>query len=186
MGKIVVSEFVSLDGVMEAPGGEPGYKHSGWVARYQDEKLVQYKLDEVLKHEALLLGRRTYESFAAAWPKRDGQFADKMNTMQKYIASTTLHGPEWNNSTVLQGDALMEASQLKANLKGDMLVVGSRTLVNGLKQNNLVDEFRLMVFPIVLGSGMRLFEETEDAAPLKQVDTQTFNNGIVVLTYERA
>ena len=185
MGKVVVSEFVSLDGVMEAPGGEPGYKHTGWVATFADTGQFTYKLDEVLAHEALLLGRRTYEGFAAAWPARDGEFADKMNSIPKYVASTTLTTAEWNNSTVLQGDVAEAVATLKADLSGDILVAGSRTLVNALKAHDLIDEYRMMVFPIVLGSGMRLFDDAADPTTLTLVETQRFDSGIAILVYRR-
>lgn len=184
MGRIVVSEFVSLDGVMEAPGGEPGFRHTGWVAKFQDSGQIKYKLDEVLAHEALLLGRKTYEGFAASWPLVEGEFGDKMNRMPKYVASTTLEQAGWNNSTVLKGEAMAAVSKLKEELGGDILVAGSRTLVNALKRHDLVDEYRLMVFPIVLGSGMRLFDQTADATTLKPVDTHSLENGAVILTYQ--
>ena len=147
MGKIVVSEFVSLDGVMEAPGGEPSYRHTGWVAKFPDAGQFKYKLDEILAHEAHLLGRRTYESFAGAWPARTGPFADKINSMPKYVASTTLATADWNNTTVLKGDTATAVATLKQQLAGDILVAGSRTLVTTLRRNDLVDEYRLMVFP---------------------------------------
>jgi dihydrofolate reductase len=186
MAKVVVSEFVSLDGVMQAPGGEPGYRHAGWVMKFPDPEQLKYKLAEVLAHEALLLGRKTYEGFAAAWPSRTGEFADKMNQMPKYVASTTLKNAEWSNSTVLPSNVSETVAKLKAQLGGDILVAGSRTLVNTLKQHDLIDEYRLMVFPIVLGSGMRLFDESEDAATLKLVDTRSLANGAVILTYRPA
>ncbi len=186
MAKMVVSEFVSLDGVMEAPGGEPGYKHTGWVAKFQDSGQYEYKLAEVLAHDALLLGRRTYEGFAAAWPSVEGGFGDKMNTMPKYIVSTTLETAEWSNSSVLKGDPMAAVSRLKKELAGDILVVGSRTLVNALKRHDLIDEYRLMIFPVVLGSGMRLFDEAVDPTTLRLVDTRALGNGAVILTYARA
>jgi dihydrofolate reductase len=186
MGKVVVTEFVSLDGVMEAPGGEPGYKHTGWVAKFLDEGQFKYKFDEVMEHDALLLGRKTYESFADGWSPREGEFADKMNSMPKYVASTTLKEAQWKNSTVLSGDAMAEVAKLKAELTGDILVAGSRTLVNALKRHGLVDEYRLMVFPVILGSGMRLFDDAEDAAPLERVGILPLDNGAVVLTYRPA
>lgn len=182
MAKVVVSEFVSLDGVMQAPGGEPGYRHTGWVMKFPNPEQFKYKLDEVLAHETLLLGRKTYEGFAAAWPSRTGEFADKMNKMPKYIASTKLRNAEWNNSTVLKSGVPEAVSELKKALGGDILVAGSRTLVNTLKQHDLIDEYRLMVFPIVLGSGMRLFDEIADATTLELVDTHPFGNGVVILT----
>lgn len=185
MAKIVVSEFVSIDGVMEAPGGEPGYRHTGWVAKFQDSEQIQYKLDEVLAHQALLLGRTTYESFASAWPFMDGAFGDKMNSMPKFVVSTTHISAEWNNTTVLRGDAMTAVRQLKSEFDGNILVSGSRTLVTSLMAHDLVDEFRLMVFPIVLGSGTRLFDYAEDAKTLELVGTHQLNNGAVELTYRR-
>lgn len=186
MGKVVVTEFISLDGVIEAPGGEAGYKHTGWVGRFPDVGQFDYKLEEVLAHEAHLLGRTTYDSFAGAWPHRKDKFADKINAMPKYVASTTLQKPDWNNTTALQGDAMAAVAQLKQDLTGDMLVAGSRTLVNALKGRDLVDEYRLMLFPIILGSGMRLFDHSEDATTLSLIGTRPFDNGIVLLTYQPA
>jgi dihydrofolate reductase len=186
VGKVIVTEFVSLDGVMEAPGGEPGYKHTNWVSRFPDVGQFQYKFEEVQAAEAHLLGRTTYESFAGAWPFREGEFADKINAMPKYVASTTLKNPEWNNTTVLQGDAMAAVALLKKDLKGDMLVAGSRTLVNSLKQHDLIDEYHLMVFPIILGSGMCLFDDSDDATTLTLIDTTPYDNGIVNLTYRPA
>ena len=186
MGKIVVSEFVSLDGVVEAPGGEPGYRHTGWVARFQDQAQIDWKMREVMAHEALLIGRVTYESFAGAWPNFKGPFADKMNSMPKYVASRTLKNPAWNNTHVLQGDAMAAVAKLKRALRGDILVHGSRTLANALKAYDLVDEYRLMIFPIILGSGMRLFEETPDATTLVLASTEALKNGAAVLTYRVA
>ena len=194
MGRVVVSEFVSLDGVMEAPGGEPGYRHTGWVVSYQHDAQVKYKLEEVLSHEALLIGRRTYESFAGAWPQRERdwtmgkaaiprQLGERMNAMPKYVASTTLEQPAWQNTTVLQGDAMAAVAILKRELAGDMLVAGSRSLAQALRQHDLVDEYRLLVFPLLLGSGERLFGEAEDATRLQLVDSQALPNGVVALTY---
>ncbi len=183
-GKIVLSEFVSLDGVMEAPGGEPGYKHTGWVATFADTGQFRYKLDEVLAHEALL-GRRTYEGFAAAWPARSGEFADTMNNMPKYSLPPRSPRLSGATRTVLEGDVAQAVSTLKAKLSGDILVAGSRTLVNALKAHDLIDEYRLMVFPIVLGSGMRLFDDAADATTLTLVDTRCFDSGIAILGYQR-
>jgi dihydrofolate reductase len=156
------------------------------VARFPDAGQFKYKLDEVLAHEAHLLGRTTYESFAGAWPARTGVFADKINSMPKYVASTTLTTADWNNTTVLKGDTASAVAKLKRELKGDILVAGSRTLVTTLRRNDLIDEYRLMVFPIILASGMRLFDETADATTLELVGTQPFDNGIVNLTYRPA
>jgi dihydrofolate reductase len=184
--RVVVTEFVSLDGVMEAPGGEEGYPHSGWVFQFQDPKQEAFKLNEVQEAEAHLLGRVTYEGFAAAWPSRKGEFADKMNAMPKYVASTTLSELEWENSTLLEGDAAQAVSKLKEQDAGDILVAGSRTLVHTLMEHDLVDEFRVMIFPVVLGSGRRLFPQTPDKTVLKLVDTKSFDSGVVVNTYHPA
>jgi dihydrofolate reductase len=161
MGKIVVSEFVTLDGVMEAPGGEPSHPHTGWVIPHMGPEQMAYKLDEILEAESHLLGRTTYESFAGAWPYRDGEFAEKINAMPKYVVST----------------------DLKASQSGPLLVAGSRTLVHFLFENDLVDELRLMIFPVILGSGAKLFPETPKKQPLKLLDTRTFPTGVIVQTY---
>lgn len=188
MGRIVVSEFVSIDGVMEAPGGEPGYRHTGWVARFPDLGQFAYKLEETLAAAALLLGRTTYESFAGAWPQQDGPFADKMNAMPKYLVSSTLANPAWHNTTVLRGEmgeVAGSVARLKAEVRGDLLVAGSRTLVTALRRHDLVDEYRLMVFPIVLGSGMRLFDDIEVATELDLVAARSFGS-VALLTYHPA
>ena len=187
MRKLIVSEFISLDGVVEAPGGEPGYKHSGWVVPFTGQEQLQYKLDEVLEADALLLGRVTYEGFAEAWPPRSDEagFADKMNSMPKYVASTTLAGElEWNNSTLLEGDVPAAVAQLKEGDGGPILVAGSATLVQALVEHDLVDEYRMMVFPVILGSGKRLFPDgIADKIDLEPVDTQSFASGVAVHTY---
>lgn len=183
MGRIVVSELISVDGVMEAPGGEPGYRHTNWVGKRHEAGQIDYKFQEVLDHEALLIGRVTYESFASGWPTYKGPFADRMNGMPKYVVSSTLKNPAWNNTTVLQGELMAAVRKLKQDLKGDLIACGSRRLVNALKQHGLVDEYRLMMFPVILGSGAQLFDRTEDATDLKLVDTRSFANGAVVLTY---
>src|SRR6059036_2917683 len=158
MGRIVVTEFVSLDGVMEDPGGSENFKYGGWTFEIgQGEEGMKFKLDETMASDALLLGRHTYEGFAAAWPSRDGDFADKFNSMPKYVVSSTLEEPEWNNSTVLKGDVAEEASKLKRELDGDIVVHGSARLARTLLEHDLVDELRLMVFPVVLGAGKRIF-----------------------------
>jgi dihydrofolate reductase len=187
MRKLIVTEFVSLDGVMEAPGGEPGYQHAGWVMPHQAEEQMKYKLDEVMEAGALLIGRVTYESFAGAWPERDGPFADKMNGMPKYVVSSTLKDPEWNNTTVLEGDLADEVTKLKDSDDGPILVAGSRTLVHALYDQGLVDEYRLMVFPVVLGSGRRLFpDDAADKTLLELTDTQSFSSGVTAQTYQPA
>ena len=190
MRKLIVSEFVSLDGVMEAPGGEPGYKHSGWTMAFPfTPEQMTYKLDEVMEADALLLGRVTYEGFAAAWPERggDGGFADKMNGMPKHVVSSTLEELDWNNSSLLTGDVAEAVTALKQEEGGPILVAGSRTLVHALLEHDLVDEYRLMVFPVVLGSGRRLFpDDAADKTTLKLVDSKTFDSGVAVHTYHRA
>jgi dihydrofolate reductase len=183
MGRIVVTEFVSLDGVMEAPGGEE-FKYPGWSFEFdRGEEGNQFKLDETLESEALLLGRTTYEGFAAAWPQREGDFADKFNSMPKYVVSSTLEDPEWNNTTVLSGDAVEEVRKLKRELDGDIYVHGSRQLAQTLIESDLVDELHLMVFPVVLGRGKRLFGETSDKKPLRLVDSKIVGDGVAILVY---
>jgi dihydrofolate reductase len=186
MRKIVVSEFVTLDGVMEAPGGEPGHPHSGWVFDFMGDEQLRYKLDEVLEAESLLIGRVTYESFAGAWPERSGEFADKMNAMPKHVVSTTLRDPQWHNTHVIKDDVVREIIRLKEEEGGPILVAGSRTLVHTLMENDLVDEYRLMIFPVVLGSGRRLFPETPTKTTLRLVETRPFGSGVVVHTYQPA
>jgi dihydrofolate reductase len=187
MGRIVVTEFVSLDGVVEAPGGGEDFRHGGWSFEInRGEEGDKFKLDEALDAEALLLGRVTYEGFAAAWPSRDGDFADKFNNMPKYVVSSTLEDPDWNNSTVLSGDVEEEVPKLKREQDGDIVVHGSPRLVQALLEHDLVDELRLMVFPVVLGSGKRLFGETSDRKPLRLADSRTVGDGVSILIYEPA
>lgn len=185
MGKIVVTEFMSIDGVVEAPGGEPGYAHTNWVGERHHDSWQEYKQDEIVDAEALLLGRTTYESFAGAWPGYEGAMADKMNAMPKYVVSTTLGSANWHNTSVLSGDLRSEVEKVKAAHRGEIQVAGSRTLVNGLKELDLVDEYRFMVFPIVLGSGFRLFDEVPDSYELNYRSSRPFDNGVVVHTYVR-
>jgi dihydrofolate reductase len=185
MGRIVVTEFVSLDGVMEDPGGAEDYRHGGWtfeIERGQDGDA--FKLDETFAAEALLLGRRTYEGFAAAWPEREGEFADKFNSMPKYVVSSTLEAAEWNNSTILKGDLADEVAKLRDSASGDVYVHGSAQLVQALVEHDLVDELRLMVFPVVLGSGKRLFDGTSDKKALRLTDSKTVGEGVMILIYE--
>ncbi len=187
MGRIVVTEFVSMDGVMEDPGGAESFRYGGWTFEIErGDEGDKFKLDETLSSEALLLGRVTYEGFAAAWPSREGEFADKFNTMPKYVVSSTLEESEWNNSTVLKGDVAQEVAKLKQEHDGDIVVHGSAQLVQALIEHDLVDELRLMVFPVVLGSGKRLFGETSDKKPLRLVDSKTVGDGVVILIYEPA
>jgi dihydrofolate reductase len=191
MGRIVVSEFVSLDGVMEDPGGAEGTKHAGWTFRFErGPEGDRYKLDEVLDAEALLLGRVTYEGFARAWPAMEDPvgFADKMNTMPKYVVSSTLHDEDatWSNSTVVRGDTVHEIRALKQRVEGDLLVAGSALLTQALLENGLVDELRLMVFPVVLGSGKRLFGDVSAPLTLSLYAVMNVGEGIVILTYRSA
>jgi dihydrofolate reductase len=189
VGRIVVTEFMSLDGVVEAPGGGEGFRHGGWSLEInRGEEGEKFKLDETLSSEALLLGRVTYEGFAKAWPSRtdDVGFADKFNSMPKYVVSSTLEKPEWNNSTVLKGDVVEEVSRLKQEQDGDIVVHGSPQLVQTLLDRDLVDELRLMVFPVVLGSGKRLFAETSDKKPLRLTDSKVVGDGVAILTYQPA
>jgi dihydrofolate reductase len=187
MGKIVVTEFVSLDGVMEDPGGAEDFKYGGWSFEWsRGEEGDKFKLDETMGSEALLLGRRTYEGFADAWPSREGEFADKFNNMPKYVVSSTLKDPSWNNSTVLEGDLADAVATVKQRHDGEIVVAGSAQLAQSLLERDLVDELRLMVFPVVLGSGKRLFGETSDKKPLKLSSSRTVGDGVAILIYEPA
>jgi dihydrofolate reductase len=187
VGRIVVTEFVSLDGVMEDPGGSEGTKHAGWSFEIsRGEEGDRFKLDETMGSDALLLGRNTYEGFAEAWPSRDGEFADKFNTMRKYVVSSTLQSPEWSNSTVLSGDLVEDVTRIRGEHDGDIVVHGSARLVQGLLENDLVDELRLMVFPVVLGSGKRLFGETSGKKRLQLTNSKTVGDGVAILIYGRA
>src|SRR5436309_9115726 len=188
MGRIVVTEFISLDGVIEAPGGGEEYKYGGWTFEIdRGDEGNRFKLDETMSSAALLLGRRTYEGFAAAWPERDGEFADKFNTMPKYVVSSTLRDPEWTNSTVLpgDGDVVDEITKLKTEQDGDIVVHGSAQLVQWLIENDLVDELRLMVFPVVLGTGKRLFGETTDKKRLQLSSSTVVGDGVAIQVYTR-
>jgi dihydrofolate reductase len=184
MGQIVVTEFISLDGVIEAPGGGEGYKYDGWTFEFdRGDEGNEFKLDETRASAALLLGRRTYEGFAAAWPSREGEFADLFNSMPKYVVSTTLDQPEWTNTTVVKD--LADLPKIRDEVEGQLVVHGSAQLVQGLLENDLVDELRLMVFPVVLGTGKRLWGETTDKKQFKLADTKTVGEGIAILTFRR-
>jgi dihydrofolate reductase len=187
MREVVVSQFVTVDGVMEDPGGAEGFERGGWAFQFErGPDGDKFKLDEVMAADALLLGRRTYEGFAAAWPSRTGEFADKFNTMPKYVVSSALESPEWSNSTVIPPDDLVEeVTKLKQEGDSDILVNGSAQLVDALARQDLVDEYRLMVFPVVLGSGKRLFAEAADRIPLRVVDLRQTGE-VVILTLRRA
>src|SRR3954463_14534616 len=186
--RIVVTEFVSLDGVMEAPGGEPDFKYPGWSFEYErGEDGNQFKLDETRSADALLIGRRTYESFAGAWPDREGEFADKFNAMPKFVVSTTLENPEWNNTTVVDGnDVLAEVRRLKEEFDGELQVPGSHRLVQELIAADLVDQINLMVFPVILGTGKKAIEETADRRNLRLKESKVVGDGVAVLIYERS
>jgi dihydrofolate reductase len=187
MGRIVVTEFVSLDGVMEAPGGGENYRHQGWSFQVdRGSEGDQFKMEELHEAEVQLLGRVTYEGFAAAWPKMQNEFADKMNTMPKYVVSSTLGKGEWTNSTVLRGDVAEEVAKLRESVDGVILVAGSAQLVQTLVEHDLVDELRLMVFPVLLGSGKRLFGDHDDKKSLKLTDCKTVGDGVTILIYQKA
>jgi dihydrofolate reductase len=187
MGKIIVSEFISIDGVIEDPGGAEDYKYGGWTFEIErGDDGDKFKLDETMGADALLLGRRTYDGFAAAWPEREGEFADKFNEMPKYVVSSTLKDPDWNNTKVLDGDVAEQVPKVKDEVDGNIVVHGSASLVQDLIDNDLVDELRLMVFPVVLGTGKRLFGETSDKKRLKLSDVKTVGDGVAIVTYERA
>jgi dihydrofolate reductase len=185
MGKVVVSDNVSLDGVIQDPAGDEGFRRGGWVGLIKDRpELGKLALDEALGAAALLLGRRSYEWFAARWPSRSGDLADRLNSMPKYVVSSTLEDPAWKNSTVLKGDVVHEVSKLKQELNGEIVVAASFQLVHTLIEHDLVDELRLKIFPVVLGDGERLFGETSDKKPMRLVDARTVEGDVAFLTYE--
>jgi dihydrofolate reductase len=186
--RIVVTEFVSLDGVMEAPGGEPDFKYPGWTFEFdRGDDGNDFKVAETRQADGLLIGRRTYESFAGAWPQREGEFADKFNSMPKFVVSTTLKRPEWNNTTVLDsGDATAEVRGLKERFEGELQVPGSHRLVQELIEGDLVDQINLMVFPVILGTGKRAFEQTPERRNLRLKQSKVVGDGVLVLAYERA
>ena len=188
MGRIVVTEFVSLDGVMEDPGGSEHTKYGGWTFKFsRGNEGDKFKVDETLNAEAQLLGRVTYEGFAEAWPQRSGDpFSGKFNSMPKYVISQTLKKADWNNSTILKGNVVEEVSKLKQRLKGDILVSGSARLVQTLIANDLVDQLNLMVFPVILGSGKGLFADTTDMKTLKLAELKTVGDGVLILVYRAA
>ena len=185
MRRIVVSEFVTLDGVMEDPGGAEKSKYGGWAFQFErGPEGDKFKYDELMASDALLLGRVTYEGFAAAWPSRTGEFADKMNGMAKYVVSTTLKRADWDNSRIIKGNVVEELSKIKALKGGDILVAGSGQLVQTLTQHDLVDEYRLMVFPVVLGGGKRLFQDGSGRHALQLVEAKPVGSaGVMTLVY---
>jgi dihydrofolate reductase len=185
MGKIVVSENVTLDGVIQDPAGDEGFRVGGWVGLIGNSpQLAKLALDEALAAGAFLLGRRSYEWLAARWPSRSGELADRLNSLPKYVVSSTLEHPAWNNSTVLKGDVLTEVSTLKQQTDGDIVIAGSFQLVHTLIEHDLADELRLKIFPVALGAGERLFGQTSDSKPLRLLGTQTLEGGIAYLTYQ--
>jgi dihydrofolate reductase len=187
MGRIVVSENVSLDGVVQDPTGDEGFRRGGWFGQIGDKDRAEWakvELDEALGTAALLLGRRSYEWFAARWPSRSGEWADRLNSLPKYVVSSTLEDPDWNNSTVLRGDVVNEVSKLKQELDGDVVVYASFQLVHTLLEHDLVDELRLMIYPVVLGAGERLFGQTSEKRPLRLVASRTVGESLAFLTYE--
>jgi dihydrofolate reductase len=185
--RIVVTEFSSLDGVMQAPGGED-FKYKGWSFEFdRGDDGNQFKLEETMSADALLIGRRTYESFAGAWPGREGEFADKFNSMPKFVVSSTLGDAEWNNTTVLaSGDATAQVRRLKEEFDGELQVPGSHRLVQELIESDLVDQINLMIFPVVLGTGQKVFEEKAERRRLRLKESKVVGEGVVVLVYERA
>jgi dihydrofolate reductase len=187
MGKIVITTNVSLDGVVQDPDGEEGFKRGGWFGQFGGKDLEQWaevETDEALRAEALLLGRRSEEWFATRWASRTGEWADRLNSMPKYVVSSTLTEPRWGNSTVLKGDVVDEVSKLKQEIAGEILVYASYQLERALIEHDLVDELRLVVFPVVLGAGERLFGPTGDKKPMRLVAAQTIGDGLAFLTYQ--
>jgi dihydrofolate reductase len=185
MAKIIVTEFVSLDGVMEDPGGAESFEYGGWTFEIDRGDGDAFKLEEAMSSDALLLGRKTYEGLAAAWPSREGEFADRFNTMPKYVVSSTLTSPKWNNTKVLGGDVAEAVAKLKREQDGNIVVHGSAQLAQALIEHDLVDELRLMVFPVVLGRGKRLFGETSDKKRLQLAESRTVGDGVAIQVYTR-
>ncbi len=187
MGRIIVTEFVSLDGVIDTPGGKGDFKYAGWTSGIsRGAEGDKFKFDETFNSKAQLLGRVTYVNFAAAWPSVKGEFADKFNALPKYVVSSTLKKGDWGNTTVLNGDMVEQVTNLKKIIDGNIVVHGSAKLVQGLLENNLLDELRLMIFPVILGSGKRLFGDTTDKKRLQLIDSKKAGDGVAILTYERA
>jgi dihydrofolate reductase len=186
MGRIIISENVSLDGVIQDPAGVEGFRLGGWLGRIGSqgrEEAAKVTLDEALGAEAFLLGRRSYEFLAARWPSRSGPLADRLNSLPKYVVSSTLEAPAWNNTTVLKGDVIDDVSKLKQKINGEIVVAASFQLWHTLMEHDLVDELRLMIYPVVLGAGERLFGETSDKIPMRLVSTRTVDD-LALLTYE--
>jgi dihydrofolate reductase len=187
MGKIIISENVTLDGIIQDPAGDEGFTHGGWVGRIGDqgrEETAKVALDEALNTEVMLLGRRSYEFLASRWPSRTGELADRLNSKPKYVVSSTLQDPVWNNTSILKGDVVTEVSKLKQQIHGDIAVAASFQLLHTPLKNDLVDELRLMVYPVVLGAGKRLFGEASDKKPMRLIDIRTVGGDLAYLTYE--
>jgi dihydrofolate reductase len=187
MGKIVISTTVSLDGVVEDPDGEERYERGGWFSQSDGrdlERWAQIEAEEATRTDALLLGRRSDAWFGSRWSGRPGPWADKLNGLPKYVISATLKDPVWQNTTILNGEVTSEVSKLKEQVDGEILVYASYQLGQALVEHDLVDEFRLFVFPVVVGAGKRLFGETSSKKPLRLVDTKAIGDGLVFLTYE--
>ncbi len=187
MGSVVLSQNLSLDGVVQDPTGEEGFRHGGWFTQVGDkdrDERAEVMLDEALGADAFLLGRRSYEFLAARWPSRKGELADRLNSLPKYVVSSTLQDPKWNNSTVIQGDVINQVSKLKQDLDGDIVVPASHQLVRTLMEHDLVDQLRLMVHPVALGAGERLFDEVNDRQSMRLLDTRTVGDSLVFLAYE--
>jgi dihydrofolate reductase len=189
MGKIIISENLSLDGVIQDPTGEEGFRFGGWFNQIGDndrEAWAKVEFEEALRAEALLMGRRSYEFFSARWPSRSGEWAERLNSLPKYVVSSTLEAPAWNNSTVLKGDVVREVSKLKQRISGDIVVNASGQLAHTLMEHDLVDELRLMIYPFVLGAGERLFGETSNHKPMRLVDVRAVGDSLAFLTYQPA
>jgi dihydrofolate reductase len=187
MTRLIVSEFVSLNGVMEAPGGEPTHPHTGWTFEsIYGEDHYDYKLRELEEAGSALLGRKTYEGFAAAWTEREGPFAEKINSMPKYVVSSTLTDTDWENTTLLSGDPIEEVRELKDTAAGPILLSGSAQLAHALTEADLVDEFRAMVHPTLIADGLRMFPDPDDVKKLKLKDARSYDSGVALLVYERA
>jgi dihydrofolate reductase len=187
MGKVVVTTNVSLDGVIQDPDGQEGFRHGGWFGQFGGQDLegwTRVETDEALRSEAILLGRKSDEWFATRWLDRSGQWADRLNALPKYVVSSSLNEPKWSNSTLINGDVVKEVSKIKQEIEGDILIYASYQLVHTLIEHGLVDEFRLVIFPVVLGTGERLFGDASDKTPLRLVSTQTIGEGLPLLTYE--
>lgn len=187
MGRIVVTEYISVDGVVEAPSGMESFERVGWTDAFKrGPEGEKFKLDETMASDALLLGRVTYDGFAPVWPHYQGEFADKFNTMPKYVVSSTLQNPEWNNTTVLRSDIVAEVTKLKQQYERDIVVHGSPQLAQTLIEHNLVDALHLQVYPVIVGAGKRLFTETSDTKRLRLTEARTVGDGILILIYEKA